>query len=231
MSPRRRLPVDPYFLVGTLSVLVIGGAVLLRAGPPAARGPTALPPGLVQALDGLGVGRSLGPADAPVHVVELSDYECPACAASHPSTWASVRRHAASGAVRYTLYDLPLPGHRNAVPAAVVAHCVAEDGDARFWAFRARALERQADWRDAYPAEPALLALAAETGADTAAVGACVARTGSARAAALRKAWEMASAAGVTFTPAWAVDGKIVRWNELDAAIGEARAARERRTP
>jgi protein-disulfide isomerase len=223
-----RLRIDPYFSAGVVAVLVIG-AVYRTQLPRAHAEPlplSALPPGLTRTLDGLGAGRGQGAPDAPVRVVELFDYQCPACAAAEDSVGPLVARLVREGRVRYTSYDLPLPGHANAIPAAVVASCVAEGDPRRFTAVRRRLFATQGAWAQAYPAEPALLAAAAAAGADSAALGACVERTGSARAALYRRTWEAARAAGVTFTPAWAVNGKVVPWarlpQELDAALRAA---------
>ena len=225
MKQTRRLPIDPYFLAGLVSVLALG-AVLLRpeADATARPGPERLEPALLGRLAGLGLGRALGDAAAPVQVVELSDYQCPACAAAHARVWPAIERHAAAGRVRYTLYDLPLASHANAVPAAVVGHCVAERSPGAFWRFRGQALARQGEWADAYPGEPVLLALAHAAGADRAAVGACVRETASARAAVLRRYREAATGAGLAYTPAWAVDGKVVAWERLEEEIRAALA-------
>jgi protein-disulfide isomerase len=225
----RRLKIDPYFLAGVLAVVVIG--VVYRVQVPRASAgelPIAtLPAALTPRLDSLGAGRSEGPADAAVRVVELFDYQCPACAAAHQAVWPGVARRIGRGEVRYTAYDLPLPGHANAIPASVVANCAADVDPARFAEVRRRLFASQAAWAEAYPAEPALLAVAAAAGADSAAVRGCVDRTGSARAALYRQTWAAARAAGVTFTPAWAVNGRVVPWARLEAEIDAAvRAAR-----
>jgi protein-disulfide isomerase len=170
----------------------------------------------------MGAGHGQGREDAPVHVVELSDYQCPACAAAHASVAPAVHRLVQSGSVRYVLYDLPLPSHGNAIPAAVVANCSRQHAPAAFAGVRDRFFRHQAEWKEAYPAEPALLRYVAAVGADTAAVADCVRRTGAARGAVLRRTWESARAAGVTFTPAWAVDGKVVPWAELETEIQAA---------
>lgn len=218
-----RLRIDPYFLAGALAVLAAGGFYLYRAAPASPRPDvTHLSPAVTLSLDRLGVGYTLGGPGAPVHVVELFDYQCPACAAAHRATWPVLERHISTGTVRYTAYDLPLPSHTNAIPAALVAGCVAEQGRDGFWALRHRLFAEQAAWQNAYPAEPPLLGLAAAAGQDTAAVRECLTASATARVANLRQSWQVASAAGFTFTPAWAVNGRIVPWASLEHEIEQA---------
>ncbi|WP_420129367.1 thioredoxin domain-containing protein [Longimicrobium sp.] len=218
------LRLDPYFVAGVVAVLVSGLAY--RAQLPRAQAEplplSSLVSGFTAGLDALGAGRSLGAPGAPVQVVELFDYQCPACAVAHDSVWPGLARRIGAGQVRYTAYDLPLPGHGNAIPAAVVAHCVLDDAPERFAQVRGHLFRAQAAWSEAYPAEPALLAVVAGMGVDSAAVRTCVDQTGPARAAVYRQTWTAARAAGVTFTPAWAVNGKVVPWNALEGAVAAA---------
>jgi protein-disulfide isomerase len=216
-----RFPIDPYFLAGIVAILAAGLFYRAQLGATTPRAPAlaSLPAGFTQALDTLGAGRSEGRPGAPVHVVELFDYQCPACAAAHEKTAAAISRLVEAGSIRYTSYDLPLPNHANAIPASVVANCVADEAPAKLAAVRRRLFASQAAWEQAYPAEPALLGVIGATGVDTAAVRGCVARTGPHRAALYRKTWAASRAAGVTFTPAWSVNGKVVPWPALEEAI------------
>lgn len=72
-----------------------------------------------------------GPEDAPVTIIEFSDYECPYCRSYHWETFGQII-DVYGDQVRYVYKDLPLTSiHPNAVPAAVAAHC-ANDQNA-FW--------------------------------------------------------------------------------------------------
>ncbi len=215
---------DPYFIAGIVAVLVAGVAYrvqLARADAEPRPLPT-LTREFTSNLDRLGAGRSQGTLNAPVRVVELFDYQCPACAVAHDSVWPGLARQISGGRVRYTAYDLPLPSHGNAIPAAVVANCVLDDAPERFAEVRHRLFNAQSAWSEAYPAEPALLAAVSAMGVDSAAVRKCVNRTGPARAALYRQTWTAARAAGVTFTPAWVVNGKVVPWNDLQDEVDAA---------
>jgi protein-disulfide isomerase len=76
--------------------------------------------------------QALGRADAPITVVEFTDYQCPYCRAFQASTWPRLKRtYVDTGKVRFVVRDLPLQIHSAAEPAAEVAHCAAEQG--KFW--------------------------------------------------------------------------------------------------
>lgn len=63
---------------------------------------------------------AIGPADAPVTVVMFSDFQCPACAATHPVLKKAIE--AFPGKVRFVVRDYPLESiHENAFAAARAA--------------------------------------------------------------------------------------------------------------
>ncbi len=76
-----------------------------------------------------GVGRpSLGPDDAPITVVEFSDFQCPFCARLAPTMHELVTRHPD---VRVVFRQLPLPNHPVARPAAAATLAAHRQG--KFW--------------------------------------------------------------------------------------------------
>ena len=86
---------------------------------------------------GLGSRPPLGNADAPITIVEFSDYECPFCKRAEP-TVAEVRK-LYGDKVRIAYRDYPLPFHQNARPASEAAHCAAEQG--KFWEYHEKLME------------------------------------------------------------------------------------------
>jgi protein-disulfide isomerase len=75
---------------------------------------------------------SLGKADAPITMVEFTDYQCPYCRAFQAQTFAQLKAHYIdTGKLRFIVRDLPLEFHSAARPAAEAAHCAAEQG--KFW--------------------------------------------------------------------------------------------------
>ena len=77
----------------------------------------------------------LGAADAPVTVVEFTDYQCPFCKRFIQTTFPLLKRDFIdTGKVRWIVRDLPLGFHPNANKAAQAAHCAGDQG--KFWEMR-----------------------------------------------------------------------------------------------
>ena len=75
---------------------------------------------------------AMGSSDAPLTIVEFSDFECSYCRRFHEQVLPSLQRdYIDTGLVRFIHKDLPLPFHRQAKPAAAAARCAAEQN--RYW--------------------------------------------------------------------------------------------------
>lgn len=86
------------------------------------------PPRFQVSADGT---AAVGPKDAPVTIVEFSDFQCPFCRKVE-DTLSEVRKKF-SDKVRLVYRDFPLPMHQNAPKAAVAARCAEEQG--KFWPY------------------------------------------------------------------------------------------------
>jgi len=75
---------------------------------------------------------SLGPEDAPIVIVEFSDYQCPFCARWHAQEYQRLLE-TYPGQIRFVYRNFPLSFHPNAFPAAEAALC-AGDQDA-YWQY------------------------------------------------------------------------------------------------
>ena len=84
-----------------------------------------------------------GDLDAPVTVIEFSDYQCPFCARHARETLpAIVENYIETGKVRYVFMDLPLQSiHPLAFKAALAGRCAAEQG--MFWEMHDRLFANQ----------------------------------------------------------------------------------------
>lgn len=77
----------------------------------------------------------LGSKDAPLTMVEFTDYQCPFCRQFYTSTFADLKKnYIDTGKVRFYSRDLPLDFHPDAMRAAQAGRCAAEQG--QFWQMR-----------------------------------------------------------------------------------------------
>jgi protein-disulfide isomerase len=96
----------------------------------------AAPPEPIRAKMNLNGAEMLGSKDAPITMVEFTDYQCPFCQRFHLSTFGDLKKNFIdTGKVRFYSRDLPLDSiHANAMRAAMAARCAADQG--QFWKFR-----------------------------------------------------------------------------------------------
>jgi protein-disulfide isomerase len=77
----------------------------------------------------------LGNQNAPITIVEYTDYQCPFCQRFHSAAFPEIKRNFIdTGKVRFYSKDLPLDFHSNAMRAAQAARCASEQG--KFWELR-----------------------------------------------------------------------------------------------
>jgi protein-disulfide isomerase len=85
----------------------------------------------------------LGPADAPITIIEFSDYECPYCRRWHNEVWPQLKE-AYPDQIRLIYRDFPLTSiHPNATPAASAANCAREQD--QYWEFNERLFSMRFD--------------------------------------------------------------------------------------
>ncbi|GEM_PF-499467 len=90
----------------------------------------------------------LGNADAPVTIVEFSDYQCPFCSKFFTETEGQLRKdYVETGKVKLVYRDFPLEFHPEAEPAALAADCANEQG--KFWEYHDLLFTNQAELSDA----------------------------------------------------------------------------------
>ena len=145
-------------------------------------------------------GHTLGPSEAPLKLVEFSDFECPFCRSLHEAFTELRERYPTEVAIVYWHY--PLKGHPYAFDAAVAAECAADAG--HFETFTDRLFAKQeslgvTSWE--------LLALAAGV-TDTAAFRACRYAGDANRRVA--EDIEVGSQLGIQATPVLVVGRKLI---------------------
>jgi protein-disulfide isomerase len=142
---------------------------------------------------------SLGPANAPVEIVEFSDFQCPFCLRAHPTVDQVLKTY--GDRVRFVYRHYPLPGHPNARPAAEAAECAAEQG--KFWPYHDKLFASQSRLSEADLKQDA-----AELGMDASKFNACV--DSHKYAAKVEADLHAGQEAGVDGTPAFFVNGRLI---------------------
>jgi protein-disulfide isomerase len=75
------------------------------------------------------VGPTKGPKDAPITIVEFSDFECPFCVRAEKTVTDVLAAY--PGKIRLVYRDFPLPMHPKAPKAAEASHCAEAQG--KYW--------------------------------------------------------------------------------------------------
>jgi len=88
-----------------------------------------------------------GNLNAPITIVEFSDFQCPFCAKFHSTTLPQLQaNYIDSGKVKFVYRDFPIQSiHPNAVPAALASECADEQG--MFWEYHDLVFENQKKWQ------------------------------------------------------------------------------------
>lgn len=87
-------------------------------------------------------GQKVGSDSAKVTLVEFGDYQCPACKA-YEQTLSQVKE-AYKKDLLFVFKHYPLPGHKNAFPAALAAEAAARQN--KFWEYHGLLYENQEEW-------------------------------------------------------------------------------------
>lgn len=87
-----------------------------------------------------------GSVDAPVTIIEFSDFQCPFCRKYYEESYLQLKEdYIDTGKVKYVFRDFPLNFHPVAIPAAVAANCVREqEGDVGYFAIHDKFFDEQA---------------------------------------------------------------------------------------
>ena len=141
-------------------------------------------------------GPSRGPKDAPVTIVEFSDFECPYCGAAHDTVEQVMNTYA--GKVRLVFRQFPLSFHPHAAKAAEASLCAADQG--KFWEYHEVLFKNQ---KKLDPAD--LKAHATQVGLDPQKFGQCL-ESGDKKKV-VDADQQAGMAAGVNGTPAFFING------------------------
>jgi protein-disulfide isomerase len=162
----------PFIIILLVLAVAVGSALYMtRSSPgtttivnPATSSRSAAPerPQPLTGLPGAAPAHTLGPPNAPVHLEEFGDFQCPPCGVFHPVL---EQMHQEFGdKLRITFREYPPPGHNHAVAAASASE--AAGLQKKFWEMHDLIYEHQAEWKDRYDVLPIFEGYAKEIGLD-----------------------------------------------------------------
>lgn len=130
-----------------MKIAIVITAILLVVAATAVQQQQQAPPSPPQEIQSISLGGAItmGKQDAPVTVVEFSDFQCPFCKRHFEDTFNQIEQeYVATGQVRYVYKHYPLDFHQNAKQAAVAAECANEQG--KFWEYHDVLFQKQTEW-------------------------------------------------------------------------------------
>jgi protein-disulfide isomerase len=84
----------------------------------------------------------LGSPDAPVTIIEFSEFQCPFCGRYANETFPKIKEdYADTGKVKIVFKNFPLPSHDKAQKAAEAGECALEQG--KFWEYKEKLFQNQ----------------------------------------------------------------------------------------
>lgn len=171
------------------------------AAPSAPRAPSA-PPAAAKASDLVDDDAFKGDADAPVTIVEFSDFECPFCARFYQQTLNQIdEQYIKTGKVKFVYRDFPLSFHPNAQKAAEASECAGEQD--KFWEMHDQLFESGVSG-----GVSSFKQFAADIGLDTDDFNTCL--DSGAMASEVQKDMRDGTAAGIRGTPGFVVNGQLI---------------------
>jgi len=130
---------------------------------PASQASTQQQQPVAQGIPGAEPAHVLGPPNAPLHLEEFGDFECPPCGMFHPILQ---QMHTEFGdKLQITFREFPLvPTHQHALAAASAAEAAGLQG--KFWEMHDILYEHQNDWKKEFDVRPIFEGYAKQFGLD-----------------------------------------------------------------
>jgi len=157
-----------------------------------------------------------GNPDAPLTIVEFSDFQCPFCLRFYQETLPLIEQnYINTGKVNLVFRDMPLGIHPNAIPAHIAAECANTQGT--FWEYHDILFDRQSEWNKlgALELEEQLKAYAQELGVDSS-FNTCIKSSNMAQE--VQKDYSQATGYGATGTPTFYIGNESDGFVKLTGA-------------
>lgn len=212
-----------YIIIGVVAIIGIAalGSIALRSGQSVAspstllnRSPLNAPTG--RTADGY---YSKGQPNAPVTLIEYSDFQCPFCGAFASDAELSIDRdYVETGKLLYVFHDFPLQQHPNAVPAAEAARCAGDQN--AFWPMHDLLFATQNQWENNQQPQSQFVSYAQQLKLDSGAFTQCLAS--GKHTAEITKAQQEGEQIQIPGTPTFVINGKQYSADQIRGVIDAA---------
>lgn len=194
--------------------LIVWGLVVAMNKPINSDGAKLGQPAEVTAADHVEVSSTalgVNPANAPVTMIEYSDFQCPAC----ESYYYVIERVLASTTVpvRFVYRHFPLSQHPNAIPAALASEAASQQG--KFWEMYRLLFGNPTEWTGEKDPTAIFMGYASELGLDVVKFKADMAS--SSLKALITKSSDDGLKIGINSTPTFFINGKAITNPTTDA--------------
>ena len=143
-----------------------------------------------------------GDVNAPVTIIEWSDFECPFCTRFYTNTLGQIEKeYISTGKVRFIYKDFPLNFHANAQKAAEAAECAGEQE--KYWEMHDKLFEEGVSG-----GVESFKQFASDIGLNTAEFNGCL--DSGEMASEVQNDFSEGSAIGISGTPGFIINGKLV---------------------
>jgi protein-disulfide isomerase len=178
------------------------------------------------------LARIQGSPNAPVWVIEVSDFQCPYCKQWHDQTYRKLRdEYVSTGKIRLAYVNFPLAQHAHAGPAAEAAMCAGAQG--KFWEMHDALFTSQDKWAGLPSTAAHFHSLAQATGVNLSRWLECV-RSGKMRPW-IQADHDRAERAGAASTPSFMIGDQLLVGAQpienMRSAIDSALAKSRKTTP
>ncbi len=158
MSEHTKFELSPSIAILLAGVIIAGAIVYVNLHPAAATvaaGNDAAPTVSAHVAAPSAADHIIGSPNAPIVLIEYSDFQCPFCNLIYPTLKRIVSE--SNGQIAWVYRNFPLTSiHPNALPAALAAECISDElGNNAFWKFADAIFANQSKMSDAYYAQVA----------------------------------------------------------------------------
>ena len=160
----------------------------------------------------------MGKSDAPITVIEFTDFQCPFCQRHFQQTFGQIKQnYVDTGKVKYVIRYFPLTQiHPNAEKSAEAAACANDQG--KFWQMHEKLFTEQGAWSplDGVAAATVFKKYAADLGLDSNAFSKCL--DSGEKADKVKKDTADGSSAGINGTPGFWILGPNNKTQQVSGA-------------